>query len=204
MGGGGSAQGMRNSLKANNMLLRKKSYFKKERTFLNRKREYSNAAKGVIDLKTATKEQLADIRNKIIKRRKRQNLVLLLVMILLVVPITYYSIDFINQNTELNLKAKNKIAIELHQKHLFLISDGDTYLEKGQWHNAIFQYNIALELIPNDYNTEYRIAYASVYRCRNEKENCKEADTMLQGLMKRYPDKSELIELERVLIFTES
>ena len=53
MGGGGSIQGMSNSLKINRQMLRKKTYFSKERSFLNRKREFHKAA-GIIDLKTAT------------------------------------------------------------------------------------------------------------------------------------------------------
>ena len=53
MPGGGSIQGMINSLSNNKKLLRSKRFFHKEKTFLSLKQEYLKAADGKIDFKKA-------------------------------------------------------------------------------------------------------------------------------------------------------
>ncbi|WP_121666182.1 hypothetical protein [Mesonia aquimarina] len=74
MPGGGSIQGMRNSLSNNKKLLRSKSYFKKERSFLSIKAEYLKAAGGKIAFKKASKEDILKIRKKIIRQKRKENL----------------------------------------------------------------------------------------------------------------------------------
>ncbi len=200
MGGGGSIQGMNNSLKMNRQLLRKKTYFRKERSFLNRKREYHKAA-GIIDLKTATKEELAGIRKTIIKRRRKSNLIFLFLFVIIASPLLYFSFDFFKTQTNKELMIEKMEKDERMEKYNFFISDGDEYIKKGEWHNAMFQFNKAIEIFPNDYHAHYRYSYAAVYRCRNEKEKCEIADNSLSKLLKEFPDKTELIELEQMLIF---
>ena len=200
MGGGGSIQGMSNSLKINRQMLRKKTYFRKERSFLNRKREFHKAA-GIIDLKTATTEELAEIRHKIIKRRRQNNLKFLLFFMVIFIPILYFSIGFFKNETEKAAMIEVLEKDRKMEKYRFYIEDGDSYIKKGQWHNAMFQYNKAIELFPNDYHATYRYAYAAVYRCRNVKEKCNVASTALEKLLKDFPNQQELVELEQILLF---
>ena len=200
MGGGGSIQGMSNSLKINRQMLRKKTMLRKERSFLNRKREYHKAA-GIVDLKTATKEELAEIRKKIIRRRRKNNLIFTILFIVLASPIVYYSSEFFKKQTEKEAAIEKIEKDKKMEKYNFFIKDGDNYIKKAQWHNAMFQYNKAIEIFPNDYHAYYRYSYAAVYRCRNEKENCDEAEKSLNKLLKEYPEQQELIELEQILVF---
>ncbi|MGS2765187.1 hypothetical protein [Sinomicrobium sp. M5D2P9] len=76
MSGGGSIQGMINSLKNNKKLLRSKSLFSKEKTFLNIKKEYLKAAGGNLDFKKASKEDITRIRKSVLKERKKDNIIL--------------------------------------------------------------------------------------------------------------------------------
>ncbi len=58
MGGEGSTQHMIITMRNNLNMLRKKSMFKRERSFLNVKKEYYKASKGKIASKKLTKEEL--------------------------------------------------------------------------------------------------------------------------------------------------
>ena len=204
MGGGGSIQGFNTSLKNNRKLLRKTSFFPKERSFLNSKREYIKRAGGVKSLKNASKEELLAIRESIIAKRRKDNLLTVAIFIILVAATIYISIDYYKAHSNI-ISQKKKIELKENlAEYNFYISDGDSYLEKGQWHNAIFQYDKALEIFPNDYSANYRLVYAQVYRCRNTKVNCDQANRNVQKLLEQFPEKPELIELEHVLIFAES
>ncbi len=201
MGGGGSIQGFNDSLKNNRKLLRKSSFFPKERSFLNPKREYYKAAGGVESLRNASKEELLEIRKTIRNKRKIENIIMIVLFVIVTILTIYLMRDFFKEN-ENYISAEDKKALELKNKEFsFFITDGDNYLEKGQWHNAVFQYNKALELFPTNYDASYRVAYALSYWCRNEKLNCKLAADKVQELLAEYPNKQELIELEQILIF---
>jgi len=203
MSGAGSMQSMNTSLKTNRKLLRKSYFSTKHKTFLNRKREYYAAAGGVENIRTATKEELLEIRQKIITKRKKENFVTIIIALIFISLVVYFSISFFKDNTD--YKTPNQKQLKIDQKqYSFFISSGDSYLSKSQWHNAVFQYTRAQEIYPNDYHASYRIAYAFVYSCRNTNKNCEAAEYKLKEIMEKYPNKPELIELEQVLIFAEA
>lgn len=83
--------------------------------------------------------------------------------------------------------------------YLKLIEDGDKWLTKMKWHNAVFQYEKALEIFPKEYDINYRLTYALCLRCEADFTNCKEAKNKLEKLLLQYPNKSELIELKKML-----
>ncbi|MEN8125418.1 MAG: hypothetical protein ABFR32_09845 [Bacteroidota bacterium] len=93
MGGEGSILHMITSLRNNRSLLRKKSMFKKDRSFLSVKKEYYKASKGKIASKKLSKEELLLIRKKVIKKRRRENiksLIILFVIITLILCLGLY------------------------------------------------------------------------------------------------------------------
>lgn len=203
MGGGGSIQGMRNSLNINNKLLRKQRYFKKEKSYLKRKTDYIHASGGIENLKSATPEQLASIRKKVIRQHRLEIIPTFIIGTVLLIILGYFIFDYTTTTKQLDItKASNELNAK-HEKYLWYISEADDYLEKGKWHNAIFQYERALDLFPQDYHGQYRLAYAQTYRCRNELKNCEEAALNVRKLLKSFPNKLELVELEQVLIFVD-
>jgi len=206
MGGGGSIQGMNNSLNNNKKLLRKKSLFKKERSFLNLKRAYFKAAEGEINVRNATKEQLAAIRKKVLNQRRRENRILTAIassVILLTSFLLYPHISAAVKNPPSTNNAEQVHSAQDTEDFNFYISEGDKYLKQSKWHNAVFQYKKAVELFPSEYDGMYRLAYAQVYRCRNTGVNCISGRELVDKLLKSYPDKKELIDLKIVLEFEE-
>lgn len=201
LGGTSSAQAMITILNNNKKLLRKKRYFKKERSFLNLKNEYYKAAGGEMNFKTASKQQLAEIRQRFIQRRQKEAYISITIIAFIMMLITYFTYTQINASNEVMTKvnaAQHQIKLD---NYLFYINDGDDYLKKNQWHNAIFQYKKALEIFPNEYHIKYRLAYAYTYRCRNEQKDCDTGLAYINALMEVYPNNDDLIQLKSTLEF---
>ena len=69
---GGNVQSMITTLRNNKMLLKSKSMFNKEKTFLSLNSEYLKSNYGKFEYKKVTKKELLAIRNKIIRDKKKQ------------------------------------------------------------------------------------------------------------------------------------
>lgn len=195
--GGGSIQGMITSLSNNKNLLRSKRLFKKERTFLNIKKEYLKASEGKLNLKKASKEELQQIRKKIIKERRKENMVLISIAIVITSVIFYFTINVIQQNY---IDIKNQQTLEFKKKEkefLLLINKGDEWFEKGKWHNSIFYYEKAKEIFQKNYEINYRLVRSYSFQCESEFKNCHDAKKLLDKLFLMFPDKKkELLEIK--------
>lgn len=199
MVGGGSTQAMITILRNNKNLLRKTGMFRQEKSFLGIKKEYLKAAEGNIDLKKASKAELAAIRLKILKQRRRKSMLTVSVLISLLTIISfviYAQIPFDepieNLNQEKELQIKNKICLDL-------IADGDYWIQERHWHNAIFQYKKALEIFPNDYDINYRLAAAYCYRCEDKAKDCDEAKKLVVKILQDFPDDENVLKLKEML-----
>lgn len=200
MFGGGSIQGMITSLSNNRKLLRSKKLFKKERSFLNLKKEYLKASEGEKNQKKSSKEELHRVRKKIIKERRRENVLLITVGIILLSAFTYFIIHIIEQE---NIAIKKQQTLEFKKKEkefLSLIDDGDEWFEKGKWHNSIYYYKKAKDIFPKNYDVNYRLVRSYSFECENEFENCEKAKKLLDKLFQMYPDrKKELLKIKGIL-----
>ena len=196
LGGGGKGQDMLNSIRNNKNLLRKKNIFKRERTFLQIKKEYLKATKGEIELKKATKRELAIVRQRVINESRKETSISAAIAIVVLCFFSYLSVQLFKSPPVDNSFDIQKER-EKHQDFLFYISDGDKWFKKQKWHNAIFQYKKALELYPNDYGPSYRLALAYFYQCKSENEGCDECKILLIRLLKAKPNDPDLIELNQ-------
>ncbi|OAD43420.1 hypothetical protein [Polaribacter atrinae] len=199
MAGGGSIQGMRTSLSNNKRLLRKKSLFRPERTFLSLKSEYIKSAGGEIVLKKATKAQLRTIRLKIIKERERKfyTICITLLVLLSIIGLVTYNVS---QNNNVTKADVEKIQLkDKAERSLVYILKGDNWLKERSWHNAIFEYEIANKILPNDYVINHRLANAYSLRCENEFKDCLKGKKLVDRLIKQFPQKTELLELRERL-----
>ena len=197
IGGGGSIQGMITSLGNNKKLLRSKRLFKKERTFLNIKKEYLDATEGKVNLKKASKQELKQIRKKIIKERRKENIILTATAMVMVSIIIYFTIHTIQQNN-INTKNQQTIAFKKKEKEfLRLINEGDEWFEKGKWYNSIFYYEKAKEIFQKNYEINYRLVRSYSFQCESEFKNCSEAKKLVDNLFHMFPDKEkELSEIK--------
>lgn len=200
---GGSIAGMILSLRNNANMLRKRSMFKKESTFLRIKKEYYKASKGKIDLKQLNPIQLRRIRQTI-KYNRKESLKHNLIAILFVVPIVLYvgnalleTSSFYPYSTYTNIKGGN--SQKKKSEYLFFVTKGDMYIEKEEWHNAIFHYTEALKLFPKEFSANYRLALAYTYSCSHEATNCEAAKYSIDKLFDKFPKNQKVHNLKEIL-----
>lgn len=213
MSGAGHLQSMHAVIRNNRKLLRRRSIFKKDGAFLSSRKEYLKAAKGKIDFKKISKEELSLLRNKVIKQRRVESLRAWIITFLIGLPIIafgFYISNNIIQNKnqklhELFLKEQKSLQnleeSELEEKlnkYQFLIEDGDNWVEKEKWGNAIHQYKNAVGLFPEKYEANYRLALAYSYNCQYEKLDCEKGYKLLKKLQEFAPNDNDLLILEHV------
>lgn len=203
MAGGGSIAGMIISIRNNAKLLRKKSMFKKESSFLHVKKEYLKAAEGKLDLKKATPHELKKVR-EVVKQNRRESRKLTLIALFVAAPLVLFVGYAIQTNASIYPQStyadtKETDPNNRHNDYLFFIADGDKYLEEKKWHNAIFQYTEALKLFPREFDANYRLSLAYTYSCSFEGKNCDAAHYTLDKLGKEFPHKAEIKELKNIL-----
>jgi tetratricopeptide (TPR) repeat protein len=201
MPGGGSILAMIQSLRNNKNLLRKRGLFNRARSIYDRRKEYYRAGKAKLDFKTVSKKELLIIRKRIIKQRKLDALKnwIIAISIGLVFGFgTYKSIAYYQKNKSGTEIVKEIDLREKLRNYYFFISDGDLWIKKRHWDNAIFQYKKALELFPDDYSTLYKLALAYNYNCSNENEDCDSGLKLTKRLLIYMPNDSALIEIKKV------
>lgn len=201
MAGEGSIQGMITSLRNNKKLLRRPNLFRQGNSFLNLKKEYLKAAGGKVNVRKLSKEELAVIRKKVVKERRKENRTnvgIFIASVLIMGYIVFYTINEINEYENGFKKIELKKSTD---EYLSLIADGDQWLKKRSWRNAIFEYKKALEIFPSEFDINFRLASAYAYRCESEFENCNEAKELLNKLLRKDPRNLELLKLKKVLEF---
>ncbi len=202
MGGEGSIQSMIASLRNNKNLLRKKGLFKKERSFLNTKKEYYKAAQGNFDIEKISKEELLLIRKKVIHQRKIENTRAWLFAFVVITPIIGYGIYTFNkaQNKiiQQNEAAKDNYLIENINEYNYLIDEGDKWIEKKNWNNAIYRYEKAVKLFPKDFDANYRLALAYSYHCMFKNKDCDIGKKLMERLLKYNPENQDVQKLKTV------
>ncbi len=117
----------------------------------------------------------------------------------IVIGFVIYSV--VNHFNTINKSAKKIEYVANRTKYLELIDDGDNWLNKRDWYNAIFKYQKAYDLFPKEYDINYRLVAAYCYRCNAEFINCKEAKELLDKILNDYPNKQELLKLKESLEF---
>lgn len=174
--------------------------FRPERTFLRLKNEYITYAGGKIVLKKATKSQLKAIRLKIIKERKKKYYVTSIIFLVLFSTIGLLTYNSFHNNINVEKEKIEKIQLsDKIEKSLVYITKGDDWLKERSWHNAIFEYQIANKILPNDYVINHRLANAFSLRCENEFKDCKKGKKLVDRLIKQFPEKTELLALKERL-----
>ncbi|MDC8005514.1 hypothetical protein POV27_15760 [Aureisphaera galaxeae] len=182
------------TLRNNAKLLYKKNVFKKGADFFKpNSADYRSSETGIAS-EPISKAKLQEIREKIQEqnRRRRKRLALfLLIAFPISVALIYYTFKDFEfgfagiSNTKMESANLEKLK---EDKFLFYLKDGDAWLKKGSYHNAIFQYTRATELFPSEYSGHYRLVLAYSYQCQYEFEGCEEGKRLLEKLEKQYPN----------------
>ncbi len=197
MPGGGSVQGMITSLRNNKNLLRSKKLFNKERTFLRIKKENLKVSNGKLNSEKASKEELKQIRKKIVKERYKEKKIVIGITIIVASIFIYFTFNIIQQN---NNDLKNQYALQFknkEKKFLSFIHKGDEWFVKGKWYNSIFYYKKAKDVFPKNYEVNYRLVRSYSFQCENEFKDCHTAKKLLDKLFLSFPDKEdELLQIK--------
>jgi len=202
MFGSSSAKGMIDSLRNNRKLLRKKSRFKKDRTFLSLNENDLKGAKGKPTFKAYSKEAIKNIKSKFKRRRKRENVFFaflgLLGLFFSILLGTFLVKDVVQERN----KSRQEQIQKNERVYLRYIEFGDRWFSQGKWKNAIFYYKQGVEVYPNDYEMNYRLLRAYCQFCKNDLEDCALAKELLDSLLIRFPEKEvQLSEQKAILNF---
>ena len=199
MGGEGSILGMIISYRENMQKRRKKSMFARDRKFDSEDIAIYNHLKYKLDVKKLSEEELKIYRDKIAgynKKIKRRQIAILLAIIIPISAGIYGLAQLVIVKGPNTVEIKDQTAIQKKREDfVFYINDGDQWAEQQKWKNAIYQYENAIKLFPNDYMGNYRLARAYVNDCRSNNKSCDKALDLLNLLISKYPKKVSLHEL---------
>ncbi len=187
MAGEGFSKHASTSLKNNKSFLRKKSLFKKERSFLNLKRDSIKTDLGTIPSKKVSQKELRRIRRETLKDTKHAFRVEWLLFFAVIGIGVLMGIQYFQKNSEIEKIIGTKNDLEYYQKNIeeynYLISSGDNWMREKNYHNATFQYEKALEIFPKDSIGVYRLISAYDLQCRTEQQNCEKREELLNSLV---------------------
>ena len=189
MAGEGFSKHASTSLRENRNLRRKKSMFKKERTFLNQKSSDIKTDSGHIPYKKPSKYLLSKIKEETFDRRKKETITILWVVLISFLLFWIIGNYVFQREKRMSARILNNAQKEELQKkaerYQYLISSGDDWYDAKKYYNAAFQYRLALELFPNDSIALYRLISAYDSNCIVDKRNCGKSEKLLENFMNR-------------------
>lgn len=195
----GAIRAMQDALKANKALLGERiRYFDRGNQFSEIRKAYRKASKNASPEKRLSKEELAEIRKRVIRARRRDERIKLSVfvgVVLMVAVGVFVSRDILFPKPNAQTVVNTKKDQENRERFLYCINDGDKWLKKHGWHNAIFQYREALKLYPENLVAKHRLTIAYTYRCRAEGVDCDNAKESISELIRLQPDSAKNYEL---------
>jgi hypothetical protein len=187
MGWGGSVQSMITSLRNNkNLLPKRKSLYEKDK----RKNIKYSISDGLNCNIEATEEQLLEIRTRIQKRNKRKRIINTLIISISAMFVLYFS--YLNSSKEVIIQTTVPETVDDEEVYLNYIKYGNTWLDDKKWKAAVYNYQKAVDLAPNDYHAQYRLALAYSYYCSNENLKCEEGSLLLNELITKFGSNSDL------------
>ena len=77
---------------------------------------------------------------------------------------------------------------EEEKKFQFYINDGFQRLERDQFHNAIFQFELAVKSKPDNLNAQLGLTQALLGKCIKTEDDCIKAEEQYTLFMKKYSD----------------
>lgn len=201
-----SVQSMISSYKSNMNMLRKSRFNKENNHFKNRQFYRAAEEKGLLNFKTATKAELQQIRATIILQKKRQasiyifSFILVGLVVIALVLVMNHNFSRAENKLQAHLSAAQiKIEAEQHQQllktHAFFIENAQKFIRLNQWDKAIIVLNDARKMLPNDFETNYLLAFARVKNCTSASVNCETAQSHLNLLINSNPNHEDLLNL---------
>lgn len=164
-------------------VLRKKPYFDKS-SHLKRN---DNSNKQELHFKKASEDVVQEYKNKFQKRRKKSNIILVSILIVFAVIAGMFALNKPNENafenylkSKIHTTQKNPLASSI-KKYEFLINDGDQWLSRKHFKNAVFQYQEAIKIYPESKAVRMRLNKTFKAACIATGEYCDEMELIKVG-----------------------
>ena len=202
MPGGGSALQMVQTIKFNKSLLSNRKSFGELKAYLNRKIKKRTPP----NWPQIDPEVLAQIKKEIrieLQQSARRNFIIVwslvsvgIVALVFLVRIVY-SAAYIQTDPEALAKQeyakykKEKVITNAQQKFDYYISDGYEWLEKNEFHNAVYQFELAVQTRPNNYEANLGLCKVYLKQCYMENANCSESKRQLNHLLNDFENQDE-------------
>ncbi|MBT0607385.1 tetratricopeptide repeat protein [Aequorivita echinoideorum] len=201
VGGFGSIQNMIITLRNNKNLLPNRKSFFESKNFKTTKREYHKVTGRQFNIKKASPEELLAIRKKIKSNRKRESRKFA-ILLCISLPLIFAGLYFGIYNFSLGFPELEVTSFQIQkdeiEKYHFYVNDGDAWLAKGNYHNAVFQYKKALQLFPNDFEANYRLALGYSYKCQYDFKDCRKGKILIDKLSEQFPHNQKIKEIEYI------
>ena len=197
MPGGGSALQMVQTIKFNKSLLSNRKSFGELKAYLNRRIEKRTGLK----IPEIDPVKLAQIKKEIrleLRESARRNAIIVWSLIgagiiVLIALVTFmYSSAYLETDPEIIAKEeysrrKKEMAVtDAQQKFDYYITDGYDWLAKNEFHNAVYQFELAVHTRPNNYEANLGLCEVYLKQCYVENASCPESKRQLNHLMNDF------------------
>ena len=193
MGSGGSISQMIQTIRFNKTLLSNRRAFGELKEHINRRIE----KKAGLTIPEIDPELLKEIKQQIkvdlAQERKRNNtiiigLILSGILLMLWLVFSIYT-DPIMVNKYSNNYEKEKAYRELVENDelfKYYISDGNRWLEKNEYHNALFQFELAVKIKPENYSANLGMCKSLLKQCVLENVDCEKSDRVILRFISKF------------------
>lgn len=192
MGGEGSIMHMIVSYRNNTALIRKKRLFKGGKSYFRAKEAYRKAAGGELAFRTATPHERAIIRSKIKKEYRREKIIIALIALLIFSIAIWLTVQF----WPLNPAPKKIHSITITTSDFIefnkYMDEGDKWMEKNKWFNAIYEYDKGYTIILENHSSISQKGLRLEYQDRFENVNPSDVLSRVSDLIIKYPRRIEL------------
>ena len=193
---GGSVAQMIQSIRNNNLLLQKKTAFTQLKKYEERKLNYKLKFVDKTVSPTELEHIKKQIRTEFLAERKRNNtiIVTVLVSVFLVLgwSVNYLFFTPTPKVVVIDVEAEKESSKQFY----FYINDGYSRLKNNEFHNAIYQFELATKARPDDFKANLGLTLALIKKCVVDKEDCDKANKQKAMLLTNFPEKHQEIENE--------
>jgi len=185
MAGEGFSKHASTVLRENRNLRRKKSMFKKERTFLNHKSSEIKTHIDEVVTKKPSKYELSKIRTSVLQDRRKEVILSVWIVLICAFLLWVFADMAYKSQAENVIRSAAEVEVENFQEKLdkynYLISSGDEWYESEKYYNAAFQYRLALEIFPNDTVAYDKLISAYDLNCMHNNRNCGKSQEVIES-----------------------
>ena len=201
-GGLGSVLHMIITLRNNRDLLRGPKRFNEKKDFFNNQKElFFHGRNTSIEIHPLSKEELKALKEKI-RREKIKTKRRIVVSIMSVAFIFIAGVVIVSQSTK-RLSEKDKQELKRRAEEDFkirkanytdYIKNGDAFLNKKYYDQAIFEYGMAVDMEINDLEAQKKLMLAYYQKCIHKQYDCDFAANKLEAVLIKYPEEKEFYE----------